>query len=296
MPANKHKIFAFRFISACCLILSMTICLSGQASEREQNIEADSARIALVEDSVEPDKVLHAEPLYIDLIRDLGARKGEREWNIGYGLTDYRLVDVHNALVEYEFAPVNRLGLEIELPFTFYSNPVDVASDSLPSSQLDGIQLAGQWSFFVDNKISTSMAIGYLHEFEMSDFQNFGNPLFTGNVYNPFFIIAKRWGRNFHSLIYTGPVIEHEFETSTTHTEFDINTSFHYMIPGTDNFVGIEFNKSIEEGDFDMVMRPQMRLDIADKFLLGVVVGIPVSRENERLGFFIRLIYEPEHY
>jgi hypothetical protein len=28
----------------------------------------------------EPDKVLHAELLYIDLIRDLGARKGEKEW------------------------------------------------------------------------------------------------------------------------------------------------------------------------------------------------------------------------
>ena len=96
--------------------------------------------------------------------------------------------------------------------------------------------------------------------------------------------------------MYTGPVIEHKFEASSAHVIFDINTSFHYMIPGTDNFVGIEFNKCIDEGDFDMVIRPQMRLDIAENFLLGVVVGIPVSRETEGLGFFIRLIYEPEQY
>ena len=42
---------------------------------------------------MEPDKVLHAEPLYIDLIRDLGARKGEKEWNFGYGLTDFNDFD-----------------------------------------------------------------------------------------------------------------------------------------------------------------------------------------------------------
>ena len=33
-----------------------------------------------------PPKVDHAEPLYIDLMRDLGARKGEAEINVGFGL------------------------------------------------------------------------------------------------------------------------------------------------------------------------------------------------------------------
>ena len=35
-----------------------------------------------------PLKIEHAEPLFIDLIRDLGARKGEREWNVGMGMFD----------------------------------------------------------------------------------------------------------------------------------------------------------------------------------------------------------------
>ena len=62
-------------------------------------------------------------------------------------------------------------------------------------------------------------------------------------MYNPFLVIAKRWGTNFHTLIYTGPRIEQNFSTNKLHTLYDINTSFHYMIPGTRNFIGIEVNK-----------------------------------------------------
>ena len=140
------------------------------------------------------------------------------------------------------------------------------------------------------------MALGYINELELSDFRNFGQPLITGNTYNPFFVIAKRWGNNFHSLLYTGPKIEQHFRSSTVHTTYDINSSFHYMITGTRNFIGVEFNKSIDRGNFDMVMRPQMRLGIAENLLIGIVAGIPVSREHERLSSFVRLIWEPGHH
>jgi hypothetical protein len=38
-----------------------------------------------------------------------------------------------------------------------------------------------------------------------------------------------------------------------------------------------------------------MRVSIADSLLIGIVAGVPISRENERLSSFIRLIYEPKH-
>ena len=136
------------------------------------------------------------------------------------------------------------------------------------------------------------MAIGYINEFELSDI---GSPFLKGNVYNPFFVIAKRWGNNFHSLIYTGPMIKQDFKTNKFHTTFDVNTSFHYMITGTRNFIGVEFNKTFDDNVFDMTIRPQMRLGIAENLLIGIVVGIPVSRENERLSSFLRLICEPKH-
>lgn len=259
------------------------------------NTEKDSIYIYQIENHKKPDKVLHAEPLYIDLIRDLGARKGEKEWNIGLGLTDNLKFDAYEALIEYEWAPIDRLGFEIELPFTFYAPQNGIARDVIPSNRLNSIKVAAQWSFFVSEAMATSMAIGYINEFELSDFRNFGSPFIKGNIYNPFFIVAKRWGNNFHSLIYTGPMIEQNFSTNKIHTTYDINTSFHYMISGTRNFIGIEFNKTIGSDDFDMTIRPQMRVGVADNLLIGIVAGIPVNRENERLSSFIRLIWEPSH-
>ena len=257
--------------------------------------EKDSIYIHQMEELAEPDKVLHAEPLYIDLIRDLGVRKGEKEWNLGMGLTDNLRFDSYEALVEYEWAPLNRLGLEVELPFTFYSPVNGTLKDSVPSNRLNSVKVAAQWTFFVNERMATSMAVGYINEFEISDFSHFGDPFVKGNVYNPFVVVAKRWGNNFHSLIYTGPMIEQNFITDKFHTRFDINTSFHYMISGTRNFIGLEFNKTMYHDDFDMKLRPQMRLGITDNLLIGIVAGIPISRENERLSSFVRLIWEPKH-
>ncbi|WP_289062384.1 HAEPLYID family protein [uncultured Zobellia sp.] len=276
------------------VILIITLALSTYTKAQKNKSAKDSLYIHQVEDQKEPDKVLHAEPLYIDLIRDLGARKGEKEWNLGLGLTDHLEFDSYEALVEYEWAPIDRLGLEVELPFTLNS-PAGVADNSVPSNKLNSIKIAAQWSFFVSEPMATSMALGYINEFELSDFKNFGNPIIKGNVYNPFLVVAKRWGNNFHSLVYTGPMIEQNFETATFHTTYDVNTSFHYMITGTRNFLGVEFNKTFDQSDFDMVIRPQMRVGIADNLIIGIVAGIPVSRENERLSSFLRLIWEPKH-
>lgn len=277
------------------MVLTLVLVSSNYSIAQITKSEKDSVYIHQVEDHREPDKVLHAEPLYIDLIRDLGARKGEKEWNLGLGLTDKQRFDSYEALVEYEWAPLDRLGLEVELPFTFYSPVNGTENDSVPSDRLNSIKVAAQWSFFVNERMATSMALGYINEFELSDFQNFGQPFVKGNVYNPFLVVAKRWGNNFHSLIYTGPMIEQRFRSNAVHTTYDVNTSFHYMISGTRNFIGVEFNKTFDEDDFDMTMRPQMRLGISDNLLIGIVAGIPVSRENERLSAFVRLIWEPGH-
>jgi hypothetical protein len=245
-------------------------------------------------------KVLHAEPLYIDLIRDLGARKGENEWNVGFGLMDRKRYEEYSALVEYEWAPIDRLGLEVELPFSLYypyNNDGRTMIDSIrPSSRLNSLKLAAQWSFFVSDKYNTTLALGYLHEFELIDFNSYGRErLYKGNIFNPFFVAAKRWGDNFHTLVYAGPVIESYLNSTNYFVSNQINTNFHYMIPGTRNFVGVEINKELKPGDFDMTIRPQLRVSLADNLMIGIVTGIPVYRENERFSSFLRLIYEPRH-
>ena len=130
------------------LLFFLSLCL-GAFAQDEIKHEQDSTYIFEVE-AKDPPKVLHAEPLYIDLIRDLGARKGEREWNFGLGLTDNLSFDTYEALVEYEWAPINRLGLEIEVPFTLYAPSSEIPRDSIPSNRMEGIKTAIQWSFFVN--------------------------------------------------------------------------------------------------------------------------------------------------
>jgi hypothetical protein len=67
------------------------------------------------------------------------------------------------------------------------------------------------------------------------------------------------------------------------------------MVPGSRNFVGLEVNKFWGSADFDMTIRPQMRLAISEQLMMGIVTGIPIRRENERFSTFLRLIYEPKH-
>lgn len=238
-------------------------------------------------------KVLHAEPLYIDLIRDLGARKGEKEWNVGFGMFDKRGFDKYEALVEYEWAPIDRLGLEIEVPVTLFNlrdSPTDI---DRPSNRIESLKLASQWSFLVSEKAKTTLALGYIHEFEFVDLNKMGQgDLFKGNIYNPFFIAAKRWGMNYHTLVYTGPRIEKEFNQRRDLT-YEIHTNFHYMITGTRNFIGIEVNKEINQGKLEAVLRPQMRVGLAENLMVGIVTGIPINRERESLSSFVRIIYEP---
>lgn len=277
------------------LFSGLLTCFSLCAQNTEQkNNQLDSLYINEIEETKEPVKILHAEPLYIDLIRDLGARKGEKEWNVGFGITDNKSYDSYQALVEYEFAPIDRLGLEIELPFSFYyTNEKDAVA---PQSRLNSIKLAAQYTFLVSEKTKTSLAFGYINEFEMNEFNNYKNgKLFTGNVFNPFFVAAKRWGQNFHTLLYAGPLIENHFEYNSMSTSWQINSNFHYMIDGTRNFIGIEFNKEIHHSDFDMTIRPQMRVGVTEQLMVGIVTGIPINRENERFSSFLRLIYEPKH-
>jgi len=266
------------------------------STRADRNEQLDSLFIAEVErQEGQRPKVLHAEPLYIDLIRDLGARKGEKEWNLGFGVTDKLGYDSYEMLVEYEWAVADRLGLEIETPFTFYGQARNGYAEARPSNRMESLKLAAQWTFLVNERAATSLALGYINEFELSSFESFGDPLVKGNMYNPFFIAAKRWGSNWHTLIYTGPRIEQVFATGDLHSIFEVNSNLHYMITGPRNFVGVEFNKQFDGGDFDGTIRPQMRMSIAENFLVGIVTGIPVDRENERFSMFTRLIWEPGH-
>lgn len=252
------------------------------------------------EDQDLPLKILHAEPLFIDLIRDLGARRGEKEWNVGAALVDRSRFDSYEFLVEYEWAIRDRWGLEVELPVTIFTPPREMGGGDQPvfgdkpSNRVESLKLATQYTFLVSGKHQASLAVGGIVEFEFVDLDRIQrDEVFKGMLYNPFFIAAKRLGEQWHSLIYTGPRITQHFSDGQWDLGYEVNTNVHYMLPNSRNFIGLEVNKLVEDGHFSMVLRPQMRLEISKSLMIGIVPGIPISRANERLSAFMRLIYEP---
>ncbi|MFN6945076.1 MAG: HAEPLYID family protein [Cytophagaceae bacterium] len=266
----------------------------------EEEDERRTVDREIIDDEEEgsPPKVFHAEPVFIDLIADLGARKGERALELGLGMEDHLSYYRYSALIEYEFVPINRLGIELELPVTLYSETAESGNkgqnnNDREGSRLNAFRTAVQYTFLVSERTKTSMALGYLNELKLPDFRDYGaERIFQGNFYNPFLVVAKRFGYNFHTLILAGPVFDHDFSHGTLDAFWQINTNFHYMIPGTRSFMGVEFNKEIEDNSFAMTIRPQVILNLSDSFSLGFAAGIPVNRDTQRMSTFARLIYD----
>lgn len=238
-------------------------------------------------------KVAHAEPLYVDLVRDLGARKGEREINVGAEFSATGNYNEYNLFAEYEWAPVHHLGLEVEAVFSFFSR-TNESEENVPANKPDRLKLATQYSFFVSETYKTTLALGYMHEFELTDYQTFSKGTWvSGNVYSPFFVAAKRWGNHFHTLLYTGPQFHQNFASGALTTTWQINTSFHYMLTGTKHFIGVEVNKAIGQGHFDVFIHPQLKLKLSDRLAIGFVLSFPTNKRTHGFGSFMRIIYEP---
>jgi len=267
---------------------------------RKKYEHLDSTFIHQVENHRETDKVLHAEPLLLGLICDLGAHKGEQELSAGGLMVDKRDHNEYRIAVEYEFAPVERLGLKVELPISFYfhsdPNATQQGLDTIPQHKFNGLVLGGQYSVWVSKKLKMSAALGYMHEINLTDFGSYStSALIQGSACNAYGVVAKRWGHNWHTLIRGGFMGDRHFHTHHFESHWYLDANIHYMIEGTRNFIGVEVHKEFDNEDFRMNIYPQMRIGLADDFIVGIAVGIPFSKDHERLSGFFRLTYEPWH-
>ena len=242
-----------------------------------------------------PVKIRHAEPLYMDLIRDLGARKGEKEWNVGYGIEGHKDYTVNHTFVEYEFSPLNRLGLEVEVPFSFYRSVGSDENAAIPRNRVEGLKLAAQYTFLVSPKHQLSMAAGYMHEFRAHSFYSIdhGRGMLKGNSVSPFLIMAKKFGQRWNTMLYTGPEWEFTPEENRRDLFYQVNASAHYVL-ASGNFVGLEMNDEYGKGSNQMVLRPQMKIILVDNLALGLITGIPTSFQSNGMSFMARIIYEPK--
>ena len=241
-------------------------------------------------------KVDHAEPLYIDLMRDLGARKGEAEINLGFGINTQENYKQYYGFIEYEWAIADRLGMEIEIPFSFNSkNPKKDGSFTIPNNKVEGLKLATQYTFLVNEKRKMSLGVAYVHEFEFNNFKQIGHQgsVLTGMKMNPVFIAAKNYSQ-INTILYTGPIVEHQYKSGEVEFGATINASVMYVLPHSKNFIGLENNMDLDKDGLHYTLRPQLKLAIQHNLMIGLVTGIPITKNNEtNLDIMTRIIWEP---
>lgn len=243
-----------------------------------------------------PAKVSHVEPLYMDLVRDLGARKGEKEWNVGVSLEDKNDYHSLGGLVEYEFAPANRLGVEMEVPFSVHFKTDRGNKTEVPQAGINGLKVATQYTFFVSPKLNMSIAAGYANDLEFHMAVEGGKWRWEPeNVSQPFFVLAKSWRQSrFHTLLYAAPSVGVGLRTGHLQKELLLNANFHYRFPQSRNVLGLEVNQTYGFPQVSVVLRPQVKVNLHKGLALGVVAAFPVMGQAEGPGLFCRLIYEPQ--
>lgn len=265
-----------------------------------------SFRDSLAQDNKEKTAPEHYMPMYLDMPAELNVRKGYKEINIGYGMANFRDFSGIRSILEYDFAPINNLGFEIEIPFIFinnkYAQPTNGSLQDIIVPEEGGnvqsamaLRLGFNYTIHSFQKAKASISIGYFNEFESSPFVHFGKPIIEGNVYNPFFSVAKIWGKKFHTMIYAGTATRQEFGNSKTRTVIRFNPTISYRLR-KDNFIALEVNHTwAKEEAGQMVLRPQVLVQIAPKWKCGFVGGVPVETNNHlKISGILRLIYSPK--
>lgn len=227
---------------------------------------------------VKPVKISHAEPLYLDLVRDLGARKGEQEWNVGTSFQRKAGVSQWHPFIEYEFAPINRLGLEVEIPFQVQKPQFEDGRRSTVSVQ--SLKTSVQWTYAVIERWQTSLAVGYTNELELQRG-------ISAECGFPFAVAAKRWGSHVHTLLYTAWGGEKQAGQSLRSTGYQVNLAVHYVVGKA--FVGAEWYNDPAEH----ILRPQVRFALKKNLLVGLVSSISLTHKAP-VSSFIRIIYEPK--
>lgn len=242
----------------------------------------------------ERQKVEHADPVFEDLTTDLGARKGENELNINFGYQG--LKGEHRVLftqLEYEFAPMDNLGFEVILPYTaYFTNPI--TQQARPANRVEFLQWAMQYTFFSSHERGISLALSFRNTFGQEDEFEPRNQFTIDQIqYFPFLVGAKNWQDRFFLLFSGGSALNQDLVESEYSFEHQINTAFHYGLGEDDHYLGVELNKSLKEREFEMTIRPQIILELADDIILGAAIGLPVvSSEGKGLSGFLRLAYE----
>jgi hypothetical protein len=158
---------------------------------------------------------------------------------------------------------------------------------------MEFFQWGTQYTFHKSSERKMSMAVGFRNILETQDPEQTSNDFTLKTAaYNPLLIFAKNWNDRYFIMFSGGVQITQEIEERQMDHSFPLTTAFHYNFPESDHYVGVEFNKEIEDCAFEMFIRPQVILQVFDDFILGVSFGVPVGIQDVKWTGFLRLAYE----
>jgi hypothetical protein len=194
--------------------------------------------------------------------------------------------------LEYEIAPIDDLGLEILVPFTAYFNFQGEDIDR-PRNRFEFLQLTAQYTFLKAQAPKISMALGFRSILETQDPRRTDtDDLSLATVtHEPFLITAKNWNDRTFLLLITGVQFIEEVQEDERSVAIPVTTAFHQKIGSSDHVAGVEFNKSLEDGNFEMYVRPQVIFTFKEDYTIGLTCGIPVELPEEKWHLFLRLAY-----
>lgn len=228
--------------------------------------------------------IKHVEPLQLDLVQDLNASKGDKQVEFDLDATGQLYYDEFNLALEYEHALSERSGIKVRIPVSIYHiKPNDAPTEERPRNRIESLKIGFQYMLAVVPSIKTSIAAAFIHEFHFHSFKSIKEKgtLTKGLSETAALIIARRWGRRFHSMLYTGPqwkINPHDINRLWLPADLSI----HYQLTKR-AFAGIEYAcKDLIRSEAELF--PQVRIGLNKWLDLGLAASIPYNRKMERIN------------
>ena len=224
------------------------------------------------------------EPLLFDLVRPLGARKGELEFNtlaifpwsasntnpdddpFGPSPTTFDKGGIEWA-PEVEYALADNFAIEFEFPFE--------------SSTLEEYKLGLQWT------IGTAFDNRYIHGFQVlvqptSDWENWNSTLL--------YLAGIRFDETWSALIMAGGRMDLEGPDNAGTFERLLNASLFADVNRSAR-VGLETNYASKlDGTAEFILIPQLHYDFNDHFQVQAGLGFGAFSEGSEQSFILRVI------
>ena len=213
------------------------------------------------------------EPLNFDLVRGLGAKKGELEVNV---LADFPLNDASNRGVEWapeiEYALFNNFAIELEFPFN--------------NSDLEAYKMAVQWT------IGTSKNNKFIHGIQVISETYIHDEILELNF---LYVPAYRFNEIWSTICLFGIMLE----TGTNVPEKNYTIIFNASVFADLNkhtVVGLEINNSdpnlqrIDDNKMELLLLPQAHYEFENGFSFQFGVGPKFSQGKTNGSAVLRVI------